>query len=72
MKSREDSQVSMVRQWLMKGNSITPLEALTRFGAFRLSHIIYVLKRKFDMNIKTEMVVENDKRYAKYYLSKEC
>ena len=66
---RMESQRKQVRNWLMKGKSITPIEALQMFGAFRLSAIIFVLKNEYDMPIKTEMVYEpNGKRYAKYYL----
>lgn len=68
---RIESQRKNVKNWLLKGNSITPIEALQMFGAFRLSAIIYVLKYEDDMPIKTEMVYEpNGKRYAKYYLEK--
>ena len=68
---RIESQRKNVKNWLLKGNSITPIEALQMFGAFRLSAIIFVLKNEHDMNIKTEIVYEpNGKRYAKYYLEK--
>lgn len=68
---RMESQRKQVRNWLMKGKSITPIEALQMFGAFRLSAIIFVLKNEYDMPIETEMVYEpNGKRYAKYYLKK--
>lgn len=68
---RIESQRKNVKNWLLKGNSITPIEALQMFGAFRLSAIIFVLKNEHDMNIETEMVYEpNGKRYAKYYLKK--
>lgn len=68
---RMESQRKQVRNWLLKGKSITPIEALQMFGAFRLSAIIFVLKNEYDMPIETEMVYEpNGKRYAKYYLKK--
>lgn len=68
---RIESQRKNVKNWLLKGNSITPIEALQMFGAFRLSAIIYVLRYEYDMPIVTEMVYEpNGKRYAKYYLEK--
>lgn len=68
---RMESQRKNVRNWLLKGKSITPIEALQMFGAFRLSAIIFVLKNEYDMPIETEMVYEpNGKRYAKYYLKK--
>lgn len=68
---RMESQRKAVQNWLLAGHTITPIEALNRFGAFRLSAIIFVLKNDYDMDIETEMVYEDDgKRYAKYYLKK--
>ena len=68
---RMESQRVRVQRYLMDGNSITPIEALNMFGAFRLSSIIYDLKNYQGMDIDTEMVYEdNGKRYAKYYLKK--
>lgn len=68
---RMESQKKNVKNWLLNGKSITPLQALQMFGAFRLSAIICCLKYEDDMPIKTEMVYEpNGKRYAKYYLEK--
>lgn len=68
---RIESQRKNIKNWLLSGKSITPIEALQMFGAFRLSAIIFVLKNEYDMPIKTEMVYEpNGKRYAKYYLEK--
>lgn len=70
---RMESQRKQVKAWLLKGKSITPIEALQNFGAFRLSAIIYCLKYEDGMNIKTEMVYEpNGKRYAKYYLDSKA
>ena len=67
--TRKRSQKDMVLDHLKSGQAITPLEALQWFGAFRLSAIIYDLK-KDGWDISTEMV--NDKRtgksYAKYQL----
>lgn len=68
---RMESQRKAIKNWLLVGKTITPIEALNMFGAFRLSAIIYVLKNDYDMDIVTEMVYEdNGKRYAKYYLKK--
>lgn len=66
---RYDSQRRQIQQYLTEGNSITPIEALNMFGAFRLSAIIYTLKYHYGMNIHTEMVYEEDgKRFARYSL----
>lgn len=69
---RKESQRRSIQTWLFNGHSLTPIEALNMFGAFRLSAVIYVLKNDYDMPIETEMVYEEGgKRYAKYYLKKE-
>ena len=68
---RMESQRKAIQNWLLVGKTITPIEALNMFGAFRLSAAIYVLKNDYDMDIVTEMVYEDGgKRYAKYYLKK--
>ena len=69
---RKESQRRSIQTWLLNGRTLTPIEALNMFGAFRLSAVIYVLKNDYDMPIETEMVYEEGgKRYAKYYLKKE-
>lgn len=69
---RIESQRKNIKNWLLSGKSITPIEALQMFGAFRLSAIIFVLKNEHDMNIRTDMVYEpNGRRYARYTLVKE-
>lgn len=65
MEERIDTQIGQIKEYLLAGNSITPIEALNMFGAFRLAAIIFKLKEQ-GLNIKTEMVYEEDKRYAKY------
>ena len=66
---RTDSQNALIKGWLLNGQSLTTLDALTMFGCFRLSARISNLKDQ-GMNIITEMVEVNDKRIAKYYLAK--
>lgn len=64
------TQKQLVRQFLMDGNSITPLDALNKFGVFRLSAIIFDLRNE-GMNIETEYVQNpNGKMFAKYSLIK--
>ena len=67
MNERNLSQVEMVKNYLIGGGRITPIDALNLFGAFRLSHIIYVL-RKEGYNIKTDLINDGVRRYAKYSL----
>lgn len=68
---RMETQRKQIKNWLESGRSITPIEALNMFGAFRLSAHIYVLKNDYDMPIETEMVYEDKKRYARYWIKKE-
>ena len=64
------TQKSIVRQHLLDGNSITPLEALNRFGIFRLAAVVHELRDE-GLNIITEKFqVSPKKRVAKYYLKK--
>ena len=65
------TQKSIVRQHLLDGNSITPLEALKLCGSLRLSAIIFKL-REDGLPIVTEKIqVSPKKRVAKYSLPKE-
>lgn len=66
---KTDSQNALIKGWLLNGHSLTTLDALNMFGCFRLSARISNLKDQ-GMNITTEMVEVNDKRIAKYYLTK--
>lgn len=71
MKLRSESQQRMVARHLQEGKSITPLEALTMYGAFRLSAIIFDLKNEEGMDIRTDMVTDDEgRRYARYSLNK--
>ena len=58
---RMETQRKQIKNWLESGRSITPIEALNLFGAFRLSAHIYALKNNYDMPIETEMVYEDKK-----------
>ena len=68
MGTKVESQNKQIKAWLERGKSITPLDALNLFGSFRLGARIFDLKNDYGMNIKTEMVEVNGKRYAKYSL----
>jgi len=65
------TQKANVRAWLLNGNTITPLEALNKFGSLRLSAIIFKLREE-DLPIITEKIqVSPRKRVAQYYLPKD-
>lgn len=65
------TQKSIVRQHLLDGNSITPLEALRLCGSLRLSAIIFRLREE-GLPIEMERLqVSPRKRVAQYYLPKD-
>jgi hypothetical protein len=59
------TQRDQILAHLRDGNSLTPLEALRRFGCFRLGARIWDLKQD-GHDIRTELVDVNGKRVAKY------
>lgn len=65
------SQNQQILEYLLEGKSITPIEALNKFGCFRLSARIADLRAE-GYPIHTELVNEKDngvnKRYARYML----
>ena len=66
--SRQRTQNSRILQHLLDGHSITPIEALDKFGCFRLGARIFEL-RKQGFIIDTKQV-NNGKgnKFAKYIL----
>lgn len=69
---RHETQRQRIRRYLLDGNSITPIDALRKFGAFRLADHIFQLKKRYGMDVVTEMIYDDGKRYAKYYLRREA
>ena len=63
------SQHNQVLDALLDGDSITPIDALDKYGCFRLAAAIYDIK-KDGYKVKTTMVKNklSKKRYAKYSL----
>jgi len=65
------TQKSKVREHLQSGRSITPIDALERYGCFRLAAIIHTLKNDYGMDIKTELIKNKyGTKYGKYTLAK--
>lgn len=60
-------QVDEIRQALLNGKSITPLDALRDYGCFRLAARIDELRRQ-GYCITTEFAHRNGKKYASYRL----
>jgi hypothetical protein len=63
------NQSEQILAYMMRGYTITPLEALSQFGCFRLGARCYDLKHR-GINIKSEMVhdVKTGKHYKKYWV----
>lgn len=73
--SNKKSQISEIIHHLRKYKSITSMEAIKRFGATRLSGIIYVLKER-GFGIETELREVKNRyghitRIAVYHLIKD-
>ena len=66
----KNSQNACIAIWLKQGNTITPIEALHKFGCFRLGARIADL-RKAGYLIDTKIVKQNGKRFAQYKLIRE-
>jgi hypothetical protein len=66
-KEPKKSKNQRLREYLAKHKVITPLEALSKFGIYRLGARIYDLKWKYGWAIRTEMVENKDgDSHAKY------
>jgi hypothetical protein len=60
------SQNKQIADYLNKGKKLTPIDALNKFGCFRLAARIADLRKK-GMNIVTNTIkLENKKQIAQY------
>lgn len=64
-----DSQAGQILLALVAGESLSPLDALNRFGCFRLGARIWDLKRR-GYQIDTEWETDGKKRWARYRMAK--
>lgn len=62
-----ESQCSKILGVLLDGGAITPLEALNKFGCFRLSARIHDLRHKQGYDIMTERVLTSSGKYVAQY-----
>ena len=62
------TQTEQIRNHLLEGKSITPMDALREYGCFRLAARIDEL-RKEGLEIKTTKEKRNGKAYARYALT---
>ena len=61
------SQNQQIEKHLSKGYSLNPIQALTKFGCFRLAARIADLRNQ-GLNIATKNVTKNGKTFASYKL----
>ena len=68
-----EAQSKQILEYLQKGNSLTPLEALKMFDCMRLGARVYDLKRQ-GHEIVTEMVKDekSGKKHASYRLMEKA
>lgn len=59
------SQTERIKKYLTEHNSITPMQALNKFGCLRLAARIRELRDDGYLIVSTT-VTKNGKRYAKY------
>ena len=59
------TQKQQIRAYLSKGKAITSIDALSKFGCFRLSARIADLRNE-GLNIATKYVTKGDKTFASY------
>lgn len=62
------TQYENVKNYLEQGNKVTPIDALSKFGCFRLSAIIFDLRQN-GFPIKTNFKTVNGKTFAEYELT---
>jgi len=65
----KQSQQDRIINFLATGRSLTPLQALSRFGCMRLGARIWQLKRD-GHRIQAEMVRRGGKTFAQYRLAR--
>ena len=62
------SQIDDVHAHLLRGKPITPIQALAKFGCFRLAAIIFNIRAE-GYTVETEMVHRKGKKWASYTLT---
>lgn len=62
------TQTELIRAHLQSGREITPLDALSEFGCFRLAARIDELRRE-GLEIETVTERRNGKKFARYRLT---
>ena len=61
------TQKEQIKTYLLSKKSITPLQALNKFGCFRLAAVIYRLKEE-GLKIATKVDHKGRKQFARYVI----
>ena len=68
-RSVKKTQKQAIKEWLLTGKPITPLDALEHFGCFRLGAYIFNLKKEgMEIDVDNSVDPRTGKRYATYRL----
>ena len=62
------SQTDLILEWLLAGNTITPLEALERFKCFRLGARIADIKARGYLVYSEFVTTPSEKKVKQYHL----
>ena len=62
------SQTDLILEWMLAGNSITPLEALSMCGCSRLAARIADIRAKGYLVYSETITLPNGKRVSQYHL----
>ena len=61
------TQEARIFDYLIEGNTLTPLEALEKFGCLRLGARIFDLRKK-GINVQMRLVRKGNKNFAEYFI----
>ena len=62
------SQTDRILDWMLEGNAITPIDALNRFGSFRLGARIAEIKARGYLVYSEFVTGDNGKKVKQYHL----
>lgn len=68
---RENSRIQQIAEWLESGKSIDTKIAVSKFDTYRLGGLIYYLRKRYNMPIKTRRMYDGSRSYVEYYLCKK-
>lgn len=71
VKHKSDSQAALVLNHLKSGREIAPLEALSKYGAYRLGAIIFDLKKEgYNISSRIEYFKKSSGKIGRYAVYK--